>query len=467
MRTLVIGGAVSGRAAATLATRLGHEVVGYDRDPDAAATMGGHDGRWAGGEWTADLLEGVDVVVTSPGVPPASPPLVDALESGRTVWSELEFGARHATATIAAITGTNGKTSAVTAAVSMLEESGAKACAAGNIGRALCDVAQEPWEVIVVEASSFQLEFTESFHPGAAAILNVTPDHLDWHGTAEDYLEAKARITANQTAADLLVYGVDDEGAATAAAASRADTIPVSGMRVPAGGAGMSEGTLEIDGRLYPAPDLGADFLLDLVAAAVVAGRVGATGDGIRNGLAAFRPGPHRRSIVGEWDGVIWVDESKATNPHAALASASAFESVVLIAGGQNKGLDLSPMAGMASVRHVFTIGETAAELARGVRGSTERDGRFVGRRRRRCRRGCGPGGHRVAGSGLCELRHVRVVRGARRRFCADRSREKGDAPWRVGSPRFRGRPAPGSPPRLSGMPAIGASSYCCFPSPC
>ena len=363
MRTLVIGGAVSGRAAATLATRLGHEVVGYDRDPDAAATMGGHDGRWAGGEWTADLLEGVDVVVTSPGVPPASPPLVDALESGRTVWSELEFGARHATATIAAITGTNGKTSAVTAAVSMLEESGAKACAAGNIGRALCDVAQEPWEVIVVEASSFQLEFTESFHPGAAAILNVTPDHLDWHGTAEDYLEAKARITANQTAADLLVYGVDDEGAATAAAASRADTIPVSGMRVPAGGAGMSEGTLEIDGRLYPAPDLGADFLLDLVAAAVVAGRVGATGDGIRNGLAAFRPGPHRRSIVGEWDGVIWVDESKATNPHAALASASAFESVVLIAGGQNKGLDLSPMAGMASVRHVFTIGETAAEL--------------------------------------------------------------------------------------------------------
>lgn len=365
MRMLILGGAVSGRAAAGLAIRLGYEVAGYDRSPSAAARMRADGLSWTGGEWTPALLSAVDVVVTSPGVAPTAPPIVDAIAAGTALWSELEFAARHTEATLAAVTGTNGKTSTVTAAALMLEESGAKACAAGNIGTALSDVAQESWDVIVVEASSFQLRFAEAFHPRAAAILNVSPDHLDWHGTFDAYADAKARITSNQIPSDLLAFGADDPAAARAATVSRAEKVPVSANRVPEGGAGVVAGRIRIGPMDFEAPDLPADFLEDAVVAAVLARKVGATEQGIRRGIGRFRPGPHRRALVGEWHGVQWVDDSKATNPHAAVAAAKGFESVVLIAGGRNKGLDLSPMATMPTVRHVFTIGETAEELAR------------------------------------------------------------------------------------------------------
>jgi UDP-N-acetylmuramoylalanine--D-glutamate ligase len=365
MKTLILGGAVSGRAAAGLAASLGHEVVGYDVNPTVAASLRSSTDSWAGGEWTTDLLKGVDLVVTSPGLSPASPPIQDTLSAGVTLWSELEFGARNTTATLAAVTGSNGKTSTATAAFLMLEASGVKACAAGNIGAPLSDVVHEPWDVIVVEASSFQLWFTDGFHPRAAAILNVTSDHLDWHGSAEDYLAAKARITANQIPSDLLAFGADDAGASRAAASSRAELVPISGSRVPPGGIGAIAGKIDMGTGVFTAPDLGTCFLADLVAAAVIARKVGATEDGISIGLSSFRLGPHRRTVIGEWDGVRWVDDSKATNPHAAIASADAFGSVVLIAGGQNKGLDLSPMTQIGNLRHVFSIGETAEELAR------------------------------------------------------------------------------------------------------
>ena len=320
---------------------------------------------WTGGEWTPALLSAVDDVVTSPGVAPMAPPIVDTIAAGTALWSELEFAARHTDATLAAVTGTNGKTSTVTAAALMLEESGVKACAAGNIGTALSDVAQESWDVIVVEASSFQLAFAHAFHPRAAAILNVSPDHLDWHRTFDAYADAKARITSNQIPSDLLAFGADDPAAAGAANVSRAEKVPVSANRVPEGGAGVVAGRIRIGPMDFEAPDLPADFLEDAVVGAVLARKVGATEQGIRRGFSRFRPGPHRRALVGEWQGVQWVDDSKATNPHAAVAAANGFESVVLIAGGQNKGLDLSPMAMMPTVRHVFSIGETAEELGR------------------------------------------------------------------------------------------------------
>jgi UDP-N-acetylmuramoylalanine--D-glutamate ligase len=343
MRILILGGAVSGRAAAGLATRLGYEVTGYDRSPSAAARMRAEGLSWTGGEWTPALLSAVDVVVTSPGVAPMAPPIVDTIAAGTALWSELEFAARHTDATLAAVTGTNGKTSTVTAAALMLEESGVKACAAGNIGTALSD----------------------AFHPRAAAILNVSPDHLDWHRTFDAYADAKARITSNQIPSDLLAFGADDPAAAGAANVSRAEKVPVSANRVPEGGAGVVAGRIRIGPMDFEAPDLPADFLEDAVVGAVLARKVGATEQGIRRGFSRFRPGPHRRALVGEWQGVQWVDDSKATNPHAAVAAANGFESVVLIAGGQNKGLDLSPMAMMPTVRHVFSIGETAEELGR------------------------------------------------------------------------------------------------------
>ena len=365
MKALVLGAGISGLAAADLATRLEYTVVGFDEDQRAVAKARSAGLDFQGGAWSAAMLDDVELVIASPGIPEHAPMIEDSLASGLPMWSELEFASRQANAPLLAVTGTNGKTSTVAATASMLEASGVKACAAGNIGTALSDVARDAWDVIVVEASSFQLRFTESFHPAGAAVLNVTPDHLDWHRTLAAYSAAKARITARQGAADLLAYGADDSEAESISQGSAARTVPVSGSRVPEGGAGVHDGVIYADGAEFRAPDLGPDFLTDLVAAAVLARSKGATDDGIRRGLETFMPGPHRRRSVGTWNGVEWVDDSKATNPHAAIAAAAAYRSVVLIAGGRNKSLDLSPMADMPTVRQVVTLGESADIIGR------------------------------------------------------------------------------------------------------
>lgn len=365
MRTLVLGAGVSGLAAAGLAARSKHDVVGFDESPSAARGARDRGFRFESGSWSSKMLESVDLVVTSPGIPEHHVMIQDVLSAGLPLVSELEFAAGHTNAPLLAVTGTNGKTSAVTAATAMLKASGARVCAAGNIGTALSDVVDEQWDVLVVEASSFQLRFTTAFHPKGAAILNVTPDHLDWHGSYDAYMDAKRRIAVNQTSEDELVFGADDEGARVAALAGEAHRTPVSGTAVPDGGAGVVDGRLSFHGSSVPAPDLGPDFLADLAAAAVLAAFQGATTEAIGRAVEQFRPGPHRRSLVGRWGGVTWIDDSKATNPHAAVAAAASYQSVILIAGGRNKGLDLSPMADMPTVRRVITIGESGAAIAR------------------------------------------------------------------------------------------------------
>jgi UDP-N-acetylmuramoylalanine--D-glutamate ligase len=249
----------------------------------------------------------------------------------------------------------------------MLEAQGRRAVAAGNIGRALSDVADTAWDAVVIEASSFQLRFTERFHPRAAAILNVAPDHLDWHGTLAAYSEAKQRIYANQTPDDVLVYDADDPGAIAAVAAATSWRVPVSGRRVPLHGNGRDGDVLRIDTMTVPSPDLDTAFTMDLVAAATLAAALGAGKDAIEVVVKGFAPAPHRRTVVGVWDGIAWIDDSKATNPHSAVAAAAAHPSVVLIAGGRNKDLDLSPLAAVPSVRHIIGIGEASAELAAAV----------------------------------------------------------------------------------------------------
>jgi len=363
---LVLGAAVSGRAAAALGRRLGHAVTVYDRDPEAVAALdGGVPTRF--GPWDPALLGGVDLVVTSPGIPEHAPPIRDVAQAGIPLWSEMEFAARQLQAPYAAVTGTNGKTTVIAATAAMLEAEGLRVVAAGNIGRALSDVVEDRWDVVVIEASSFQLRFTERFHPRAAAILNVAPDHLDWHGSLAAYSEAKQRIYANQTPDDLLVYDADDPGAIVAVAAAIAHRVPVSGSRVPLHGNGPDGDTLRFGTMTLPRPDLDPAFTLDLVAAGTLAAALGAGRGAIEVVVKGFVPGAHRRTVVGVWDGVPWVDDSKATNPHSAAAAAAAYPSVVLIAGGRNKDLDLSPLATVASVRHVIGIGEAAAELAAAV----------------------------------------------------------------------------------------------------
>jgi len=366
MTTLILGAAVSGIAAAHLSARLGHDVAIYDRSPHAVIGLGGEGFAVRSGTWSDDVLDGVDLVVASPGFPEWSAPICDALSAGIDVVSELEFGAAHLTVPYVAVTGTNGKTTITTVVTDMLNASGVPALAAGNIGTPVCGLGENAAAIIVLEASSFQLRFVERFHPVAAGIVNVADDHLDWHRSSEAYASAKARIFENMSDTDLMVFNADDPGAAGIAAAASCSTTPVSGIDVPSGGAGPADGSLMINGKRFPLPTSDPSWVVDLAMAAVIAGSVGATEEGIAAVLAAFRAGPHRRRTVGVENGITWIDDSKATNPHAARAAASAYERVILLAGGRNKGLDLSTIA-PDTVRRVIAFGEAGPSVAEAV----------------------------------------------------------------------------------------------------
>ena len=368
MRTLVLGAGVSGRAAVRLARRLGHRVVVYDRDP--VTDLG--DVAVVSGSWDRLILDGIDLVVASPGFGERSPAITDALEAGVEVIGEVEFAWREIAAPTVAVTGTNGKTTVTGLIADMLTASGLKAPALGNIGTPVSDWTTEPLDVLVLEMSSFQLRFIDRFHCHVAVVTNVAEDHLDWHGSVAGYREAKARIVSFQTEDDFVVYDALDPGARTVAARSAATPLGVAADGSCA--AGVIGGDLVWDGSAVPISALAVDdpvYLTDLALAGVAALAMGADADAVAGVAKEFTPGAHRRQVVFDADGVRWVDDSKATNPHAALASIGAFGSVILIAGGLAKGLDVSPLATAEGVKAVIAIGESAPVLlaAAGERG--------------------------------------------------------------------------------------------------
>ncbi|MGH8928414.1 MAG: UDP-N-acetylmuramoyl-L-alanine--D-glutamate ligase [Acidimicrobiia bacterium] len=370
MRLLVLGAAVSGTAAARLGKRLGYSVTVYDQQPASGARLVGEGIGVVTGRWDPDLLSGIGLVIASPGIPLRSSPITDAHEAGTTVWSELEFGWRHlgnAKTNLIAITGTNGKTTTTEAATNMLAASGIAAAGVGNIGTPVSAVTDEDYDAVVVEASSFQLELTDAFHPPTAVLLNIAPDHLDWHPSYPAYVAAKARIIANQEADDLLVFDADDAGVGPVAARAPGRRHPVSGKERPAGGSGPAAGSLHLPGVVVPLDSLFARdpaLVVDLAAAAVAAIDRGARPEAVADVCRRFRPGSHRRESIAQSDGVTYVNDSKATNPHAALAAIAAFDAVILIAGGLAKGLDLTPMVIAPNVKFVVAIGSTAAMLS-------------------------------------------------------------------------------------------------------
>ncbi len=371
-RLLVLGAGISGRAAGRLARNRGMSVTLFSEDSSPEAMEEGF--PVAGGKWDPVLLTGVDLVVASPGFSERSLPVVESLESGLPVWSEIEFAWHHLTKPVAAVTGTNGKTTVTEATSAMLAASGLDAPATGNIGMPLSDFVDEPADALVVEVSSFQLRFIDSFHPVAAAITNVAADHLDWHGSEASYREAKSRIFLNQVEDDLLVFDADDPGASDIVVGARGEVFPVSGRRLPPGGGGVSGGDLLIGEVAIAIDDLAsADpiHLVDLAISAALALRMGASAEGVTTAARSFTPGLHRREAILIMDGVRWVDDSKATNPHAAIASIRSHDSVVLIGGGLAKGLDLAPIAREPNLKAVIGIGEDGPALveAAGDRG--------------------------------------------------------------------------------------------------
>ncbi len=363
---LVLGAAISGAAAARLGRRKGHSVTVYDQRAGTGSSLMGEGIGLVSGRWDPDLLAGIDLVVTSPGVPLRAAPITDAREAGVPVWSEIEFAWRHLDIPVIAVTGTNGKTTVTEATTAMLASSGLAVAAVGNIGTALSAVVDEPYDLLVAEVSSFQLDLTEKFRPQTAVLTNLAPDHLDWHPSYAAYAAAKAKVFANQDQADLVIFDQDDPGATETVVAAKSRKHPVSGVRRPEGGSGPEGKWLRLSDtevELASLPSVDPIVLVDLAAAGVAALDQGARPEAVVEICRRFRPGTNRRQFVGELGEIAFVNDSKATNPHAALASIRSFSSVILIAGGLAKGLDVSPLATAPNVKMLVAIGEAAPIL--------------------------------------------------------------------------------------------------------
>ena len=374
---LVVGLGRSGAAVARHLGDRGARVVAVDDAPGdevraAAAELAVELVEEPSEAQLADLVDRASVVVPSPGVPIRHPVFLLAEARRVPVRSEVELAYRWSRHPIVAVTGTNGKTTVTALVTEMLVASGRRAVAGGNIGFPLSDAVRRDVDVVVAEVSSFQLWWTDTFRPRVAVWLNLAEDHLDWHPDLDSYVAAKARIWAHQEKDDLVVVNVDDPVVAgqVAGAPSRVETFALSRAADWHVAGGELRGP---PGALLPVDELRRSMPHDVsnaLAAAAAAMGAGATLDGVRTALRTFGGLPHRLSLVADAGGVRWYDDSKATNPHAALSAVSAFDSVVLVAGGRNKGLDLGVLAKAADrIRAVVALGEAGPEVERAFAG--------------------------------------------------------------------------------------------------
>ena len=382
---LVAGAGVSGRATIEPLRDLGALVTVTDANVDALAECAR---LGAATVPIDDLLAERDrvaefaLVVTSPGFRPDAPLLSLAAGDGVPIWGDIEFSWHVDRAGLygpprrwLVVTGTNGKTTTTSMLQSILEAAELPSLACGNIGLPVLDALRhtEPRaEALAVELSSFQLHWAPSVRPAAGAILNIAEDHLDWHGGMQPYIDAKARALTGEVA----VLGLDDEVASSLFSSSLAARTLGFRLGVPAPGElGVEDGYLVdrafADGeRLAPTEGItppGPAGLMDALAAAALARAIGVPPDAVAAGLAAHIVGPHRAALVAEVGGVTFVDDSKATNPHAAAASlaAQAPARVVWIVGGLLKGASVDELVARngGRLRAAVVIGRDRAEI--------------------------------------------------------------------------------------------------------
>jgi UDP-N-acetylmuramoylalanine--D-glutamate ligase len=377
-RVIVVGFGLTGRAVAAELVAGGDEVTVLDDRPtieatDAATRLGLSLELMPAGAGLDRSMGSADLIIPSPGVPVSHPIFDAARRAGVPVWAEIELAARigegREAPRLVAITGTNGKTTVTTLVTAILNRSGLQAVAAGNIGRPLIEAVRTEADVVVAEVSSFQLQMTERFHPRVSCWLNLAADHLDWHPTAAHYARAKAKIWANQGSGDAAVFNDDDPAVRSAAAHIPAGVEPLSfSTRTNASYSLGRDRLIGPDGeelmRVADLPRALPHDVANSLAAAAVALASGATVEGCRAALGSMLPLPHRVSFVTESAGIAWYDDSKATTPASVLAAVAGFQSVVLIAGGRNKGLDLDDLAAsVPPVRAVVAIGEAAGAI--------------------------------------------------------------------------------------------------------
>jgi UDP-N-acetylmuramoylalanine--D-glutamate ligase len=373
-RAVVVGLGASGAAAAEVLAAEGAQVRVTEARPaseldvpPALVDMGVE--ILAGGHDPAHL-DDATVVVTSPGVPQDAPVLAWAAARGLPIWGELELGARVCEVPTIAVTGTNGKTTTVELVAACLRAGGMDAVACGNVGHPFPLAAREGHAALVVEASSFQLRFHETFHPRVSVLLNLAPDHLDWHGSFDAYVAAKSRVYVNQGEGDTHIGNGDDAAAAAVSWAAPCSVRWFRTGRKPLDGGIGYEADGELISRVGHGSRLGwidgdrAGYRADAAAAAAAAIAFGVAPESVAAGIAGFEPLPHRGETVAVLDGIRFIDNSKATNVHAALAAIETVRGAVLIAGGVAKGVDLTPLlAARDRLAGVVAIGEAAPDL--------------------------------------------------------------------------------------------------------
>ena len=388
-KVLVVGMGKSGLAAALFLRHRGAQVTVSDvRSAEALAK-----------EIPALLEEGInveagghglltfrrqDLIVVSPGVPLNTPELEQVRNFGLPIIGELELAARFLKGKTLAITGSNGKTTTTTLAGEMLKNAGITTLVGGNIGVPVVELIEqssdETWSVL--EVSSFQLESTDEFHPEIAVLLNITPDHLDRHGSFENYSLAKERIFAAQTEQDFLVLNADNARTAAAAAHAAARVYWFSLEHPVVQGAWAENGhivfrlskTAPIETVLpLSAIPLKGEHNVENVLAAVCAARLaGCPGEAIRHAVEKFHAVEHRLEFVATVNGVEYYNDSKATNVDATIKAISAFPGDIhLILGGKDKNSDYTVLAPLlrSRVRAVYTIGTAAGKIESHLRG--------------------------------------------------------------------------------------------------
>jgi UDP-N-acetylmuramoylalanine--D-glutamate ligase len=390
-KVTIVGLAKSGVAAARLCAREGAAVTVTDRrgEKDLAAPLAALDGvpvrRALGGHDRADF-EQADLVVASPGVPLALPELAAARARGVPIWGEVELAARFLEGLpIVAITGTNGK-STTTALAGALFARHRPTFVGGNLGTPACELVLSGArvEAAVLELSSYQIEGLHRLRPRVAAILNVTPDHLDRYGNLDAYAAAKARLFGLQQPGDAAVANARDEIALAMAGASRGSVHTFgfgppapSGARDAGGEPGPAGATLALRAGAGPEERYalrnralrGRHNRENAMAAALCARLLGVPGDAVQAGLDAFPGLPHRLELVSEQGGVEWVNDSKATNVDSTSVGLAAFPPaaprVVLIMGGRGKGAPYAPLRPLFAgrVKALLTIGEDASKV--------------------------------------------------------------------------------------------------------
>jgi UDP-N-acetylmuramoylalanine--D-glutamate ligase len=378
---VVVGMARSGIAAARLCARRGARVVATDRKgphelPQEVMDLEKEGVSLELGIHRIHTFTSASMVVVSPGVPGTVPELQAARTAGIPVLAELELGFRLLKGTVAAVTGTKGKSTTTAAMGAMLREAGGDVRVGGNIGQALTGIVEGSTDdtVFVLEASSFQLEGTNTFRPHVAVFLNLSADHLDRHASYEEYGQAKARIFANQTEGDWAVVNADDPAVLALARPGRARQVAFH-PALPADQGAFFEGTsahLETSDRhevLFDRADVrlpGEHLASDLLAAAAAARLMGAPLDAIRRAVRSYSGVEHVLERVAEIAGVAFFNDSKATNVEAARKSLEAFAGPVLpILGGRYKGGDFADLAPAlrAHGKAVLAIGESTPRL--------------------------------------------------------------------------------------------------------